>query len=377
LLPDSEFVYSPTALDFDVDAFVTQAGGYLSTYREYLGSTAWTSGAAIIRRVALENSINPRLLLAVLEYQSGWVYGQPESLLEVDYPLGYVEANRKGLYGQLIWAVNQLSTGYYGWRDGNLLDIQFPDGITARLAPDLNAGTVALQYYYARVFGIEGWVQALNPEDGFITLYTTMYGDPWMRAEVIEPLFPPGLTQPSMILPFFIGQLWSYTGGPHGAWEHEGSKAAVDFSPARETTGCVESPAWVLAMVPGLVVRSGNGVVVVDTDGDGNEQTGWSVLYLHIATSGRIDQGAWVESGDLIGHPSCEGGISTGTHVHIARKYNGEWVAAGGPLPFVMDGWSVIAGAVPYQGTMSRDGQTVTASVVGSYESRIIRTRNP
>jgi hypothetical protein len=377
LLPDSEFVYSPTALDFDVDAFVLQAGGYLSSYREWLGATEWTSGASIIQRVALENSINPRLLLAVLEYQSGWVYAQPDSLLKVDYPLGYVEANRKGLYGQLIWAVNQLSTGYYGWRDGILVDIQFPDGVTARLAPDLNAGTVALQYYYARVYGIDGWVQALNPQDGFITLYTKMYGDAWLRAEQVEPLFPAGLTQPSMILPFFIGQLWSYTGGPHGAWEHEGSLAALDFSPARDITGCVESPAWVLSLAPGLVVRAGNGIVVVDSDGDGNEQTGWAVLYLHIATSGRVAVGTWLESGDLVGHPSCEGGISTGTHVHIARRYNGEWVAAGGPIPFVMDGWIASAGSAPYKGTLQRDGQTVTASVYGSGESHIIRSRNP
>jgi hypothetical protein len=51
--------------------------------------------------------------------------------------------------------------------------------------------------------------------------------------------------------------------------------------------GCHESYAWVVASVPGLVVRSDNGVVVIDMDGDGYEQTGWTLLYLHIATNGQ------------------------------------------------------------------------------------------
>jgi murein DD-endopeptidase MepM/ murein hydrolase activator NlpD len=151
--------------------------------------------------------------------------------------------------------------------------------------------------------------------------------------------------------------------------------AALDFAPAGDRSGCTETNAWVLASAPGQVVRSGNGVVVLDLDGDGNEQTGWAILYLHIATDGRIANGTWVETGDLLGKPSCEGGRATGTHVHMARKYNGEWIAADGPLPFVLDGWTAHAGKAPYYGTLTRDGETITASQVGSYESRILRLR--
>ena len=85
-----------------------------------------------------------------------------------------------------------------------------------------------------------------------------------------------------MILPFLVDQLWSYTGGPHGAWERDGARAAVDFAPGSTESGCVDSIAWVVASAPGLVVRAGHGVVVVDLDGDGNEQTGWDILYLHV-----------------------------------------------------------------------------------------------
>jgi LasA protease len=328
-------------------------------------------------RVGLENSINPRLLLALLEYQSGWVYGQPIDLLHMDYPLGKVDINRKQLYSQLAWAVNELSTGYYGWREGLLTDIRFPDGVsTPRLAPGLNAGSIALQYYLSKVYDTAGWILSLDPKNGVPGLYERMFGSPWARAQEVEPLIPAGMTQPSLILPFFVGQLWSHTGGPHGAWEGEGARAALDFAPASDVQGCSETRDWALAMAPGLVVRSGNGVVVVDLDGDGYEQTGWAIMYLHIATKDRIALGTWVDTGDLIGHPSCEGGHATGRHIHIARKYNGEWIPADGPMPFVLSGWTSHAGSAPYKGTLTRDGETVTASVFGSYESRIIRDRD-
>jgi LasA protease len=46
-----------------------------------------------------------------------------------------------------------------------------------------------------------------------------------------------------------------------------------------------------------------------------------------------------VRAGDRLGHPSCEGGFSNSTHLHIARTYNGRWVAADGSIPFVFSGW--------------------------------------
>ncbi len=374
ILPDSEVVYSPSATDFDIEAYVQQAGGYLSRHQEWLQSTKTVSGAAIVRRVALENSINPRLLLALLEYQSQWVYGQPSTQAQIDYPLGLVDPNKKGLYRQLVWAVNHLSVGYYSWREGRLLEVRFSDGISARLAPDLNAGSVALQYFFSQIYDSQNWLDALDLENGFPALYERMFGNPWIRAQTIEPLYPPGLTQPELILPFDMGRLWSFSGGPHGAWEHEGSYAALDFAPASTEAGCQDSNAWVAASASGLVVRSGGGVVVLDLDGDGHEQTGWVLLYLHVSNNSSVPVGTWVDKGDHLGHPSCEGGMATGTHVHIARKYNGEWIAADGPMPFVLSGWRAHAGAAAYLGSLTRGDQSVEACTCGSFATRIMRT---
>ena len=372
LMPDSESIFSPSTVDFDVDAFVSKAGGRLSQYSEFLATTGNTSGAQVIKRVALEFSINPRLLLSLLEYQSHWVYGQPANLAQVDYPMGLVDNQHKGLYQQLTWTVSQLSAGYYGWREGTLLSLTFPDGSTLRLAPELNAGTVALQSFFAYFDNLPAWAGALYGTESLPALHERMFGNPWVRAHQVEPLLPANLTQPQMSMPFAPDEQWSFSGGPHAAWGAAGARAALDFAPGGIAHGCFKAYNFVRASASGLVVRSEHNVVVIDLDGDGHEATGWEILYMHIAEEGHIPVGTRVAAGDPIGHPSCEGGVATGTHVHVARKYNGEWVLADGPIPFVLSGWQAHAGVNPYDGTLTQGDQTVTASPLGAASSVII-----
>ncbi len=372
LLPDSEVVYSPSALDFNTQIFLYSTYGYLGGHREYLRTTGWTSAPDIVQRVALESSINPRLLLALIEYQTGIVRGFPDPGFQTDYLMGRQDYHRKGLYGQLSWASSQLSAGYYGWQDGTLDDIRLADGIIVRPSPDLNPGSVALQFYLAQVLERERWQMAV--EGTFAGLYNDMFGDSWQRSQAVEPLIPQNLQQPELILPFETNTVWSLTSGPHPAWEVDGAQAALDFAPSTGISGCVETDAWVLAVADGLVVRSEFGAVVQDLSGDGNEQTGWSILYMHIHSEGRAALGTYLNAGDRVGHPSCEGGRANGTHLHIARKYNGEWVAAGGLLPFVMSGWTAHSGRNPYEGSLTRGKRTVYASPYGSAISQLTRS---
>ena len=326
-----------------------------------------------IERLAYENSINPRLLLALLDYEANWVRGKPESQFRIDYPMGQENYRNKGMFGQLTWATSQLYIGYYGWRMGHITELTFNDGNTLRLDPTLNAGSVAIMALFSRHHSLNEWLRIMDVNSGFPSFYKNMFGDAWARAETLGNFFPSGMTQPPMVLPIEPGTTWSFTGGPHSAWDIDGPLAAVDFAPRNDKSGCAVAASWVQAIVPGLVVRSGNGVVVVDMDGDGSEQTGWNVMYLHIHTNGRVPLGAWVEQDDHIGHASCEGGVSTGTHVHIARKYNGEWIVADGPIPFVMGGWTVLAGDKPYLGKLVRGNKVITADVYGQAWSLISR----
>jgi hypothetical protein len=91
----------------------------------------------------------------------------------------------------------------------------------------------------------------------------------------------------------------------------------------------------------------------------------------------KISEGTLVEAGTPIGHPSCEGGSSTGTHVHVARKYNGEWIIADSAIPFIIEGWLPKQGLLPYEGTLTRFEQTITACVCADQDSNILATGNP
>jgi hypothetical protein len=130
-----------------------------------------------------------------------------------------------------------------------------------------------------------------------------------------------------------------------------------------------------VAAADGLIVRSDLGEVVQDLDGDGFEQTGWVILYMHVGSGDRIPFGARVRAGDRLGHPSCEGGISSGTHLHMARRYNGEWIPADGILPFVMDGWVSGGLGTQYDGTMSRGDVVLEACGCRNDENQISRGR--
>ena len=53
--------------------------------------------------------------------------------------------------------------------------------------------------------------------------------------------------------------------------------------------------------------------------------------------------------------------MSNGTHVHLARKYNGEWIPADGDLPFDLDGWISSGSGIEYDGFLTKGDQVVEA----------------
>lgn len=373
ILPDSEVIYSPTAVDFDTAGYINGVGGFLATYREQIEQETF-SGTQIIQRIATETGISPRILLAVLEQRAGWVLGQPPDPANLDYPIGFMVPNMKGLYKEMTLTARYLTIGYYGWRAGTLASLAFTDATTVRIDPRLNAGSVAVQNLFAVLDTQAEWREELYGSTNTLGgRYQAMFGDPWQRAALVEPLLPAGLAQPPLVLPFQAGYPWALTGGPHSAWGVGAPWGGLDFAPATGDSGCHTSTRWVTASAPGLVVRSADGVVVLDLDGDGHEQTGWTLLYLHIAAQERVAVGTWLEMDENIGHPSCEGGVATGTHVHLSRKYNGEWVSATDPLPFVLSGWIAYAGSRAYQGGLVKGDQTVFARSDGSSGSVIYR----
>jgi LasA protease len=366
ILPDSQYVNGPAAVSFNTSIFVAGQPGWLKQYRAY-AVDAYHSGAEIVDIVATNYSISPRVLLALLEYQTG-ALSQPVPP-SGDYPLGAVNYNYTGLYLQLVWAANMLNNGYYGWRTGDLTEIEHLDGTIERPDPWQTAASVGFQYYFSLNFSTLQYNKAIGP-DGLARTYRKLFGNPWTAD---QPHIPVSLKQPDFGFPFADGETWNYTGGPHAGWGMFELLpwAAVDFAPPATASGCVTATRPVVAVADGVVVRSQTGVVMEDLDRDGDERTGWDILYLHIATDGRVPVGTLLKRGDYIGYPSCEGGEATGTHVHIVRKYNGEWMPADSAIPFDFEGWIVKNGSGPYEGFLIRGKDVVTACSCANAPSHI------
>lgn len=351
LIPDSELVYGPSTKEFDVSDAVSFFGGYLEMYREELEGRTM-SGPEIVQLVADRFSMNPRLLMAILEHQSGWVT-RPDAEDE-GYPIGYDRAEYQGLYKQLSWAANLANFGFYGRSEGGLRSFEVGGELTVDFAKDINDGTAGMQLLLGNLptTNYESWLHDVGP-DGFYATYNQLFGNPFVYT--VDPLLPENLDHLILSLPWEPGKIWYYTSGPHGGWSNGSAWAALDFAPQHEQLGCYQSDEWVTAMSDGVVVRSDNGAVVVDLDGDGYAGTGWALTYMHLESRERVPAGLTIKEGDRLGHPSCEGGFSNGTHVHIARTYNGRWVSADGELPFVMDGWISQGLGREYDGLLIRD----------------------
>jgi LasA protease len=357
IIPDSELVLGPATAGFDIAQFIHSQEGYLASHREEVNEISMT-GPQIVDRVARDYSVNPRLLLAALEYQSGWVTQPRPDPASMEFPMGVRDEWRDSLYRQLTWAANQLNLGFYLWRVNGTANWLLGDGSVVPVATTINAGTAGVQQLFAPLYGRQDWERAVSA-DGFFATYSAFFGYPFDLA--IEPSLPTGLRQPVMELPFEAGKEWAFTGGPHGGWDNGSAWAALDFAPATDAVGCILSNEWVTAVADGQILRANEGAVIQDLDGDGLEQTGWVVLYMHVETRDRVQPGAQLNTGDRIGHPSCEGGLSSGTHVHIARKYNGEWIPADQQLPFVLSGWVSRGTGDLYDGFMENSGKQVEA----------------
>jgi len=351
VIPDSELVYGPLSQWASVDLFVQSKGGYLAGYSQDVDGETMT-GAQIVQHVAESYSVNPRLLLAILDYRAGWVTRRDADPARLETPLGWIDDYYVGLYRQLVWAANGLNQGYYRWRYLGVSDWVLADGSVVPVDATINAGTAGVQNLFALLDDYPAWLRDVSP-GGIYDTFFVLFGYPFDLA--VEPLVPAYLLQPRLHLPFEPGVVWSFTGGPHAAWDSGSPWGALDFAPT-EVRGCVQSDAWVTAAADGLVIRTGDGAVILDLDGDSNEGTGWVVVYMHIESRDRVRAGTSLHAGDRIGHPSCEGGIADATHVHLARRFNGEWIPAAVPVPFNLEGW--IAGSLgeEYEGTLTRNG---------------------
>ncbi len=380
LLPDERLLYGPASTNFEVTAWVADySGGYLANYLEPTPtpvpgagkvSTAPfspRSGVEILRQVSIQNSIDPRVLIALMEFQTKSVSAGKPNGNQKNSAIVHKGTYYEPLARQLAWAADTLNYGFYYWKMNRINQWILADDTVVSVAPDINPGTAALQYLFSQIFGKDDWMYAVS-KNGFLFTYQQLFGE----TGSVFPYQNNPESVPPLELPFAPGEIWSYTGGPHVGWASGTPWGAVDFAPP-DAVGCSLSNYWVTAAAPGSVVYSQDGLVIQDLDGDDDLRTGWTLIYLHMEIRDRIEAGSEVKTGDRLGHPSCEGGIANGSHVHLARRYNGEWIPIDQAFPMILSGWEVYSTGTQYDGYLEKNGKLVEAWYYKTEESEISR----
>jgi hypothetical protein len=135
IIPDSELVFGPASAQFDMPAFLQEQGGYLANYSQEVDGE-FLSGD----HYAPQNySVNPRLLLALLEYRTvGFRYRSQNVIIHWFFD-DYMRAAGR-LPGQLITQSLLLLAC------GAISSLPLTDG-TYAARPDHQYGTAGIQYF--------------------------------------------------------------------------------------------------------------------------------------------------------------------------------------------------------------------------------------
>lgn len=297
---------------------------------QYLASRApaLLPHAEVISHWAGYTSISPKLLIALMEQQTGLISNKRISTDTLQRPFGTLSAKR-GFAEQVQDVSDQLATMLYAQvnrhegvsefggelslskaanplelllsRDAqNIADTGDANAkISAKAKPSINA-------VYFKLFGTE--------------LDTGAEASANQGPEVMAATPPNGFLQ----FPFPRGQTW-YIGGAHtNTGQGNYPMSSLDMNNGGYWGGS-QANNWVSASAAGTFKRHSSCFAEVV------HSSGWSTTYYHLQNI-QYSTGASVAKNTAIANPAstkaqalCNGGSSTGPHQHWSLKYNGSW----------------------------------------------------
>ena len=355
LVSDGQFVWGPNVGDFDIGGFLAERGSPLAEY------------APDIELWASYSSVNPKVLIAVLELRHGWVSGISYSLPEEEIRTT-IEDTAMGLASTFYEHLHTWGAGRPAFTPVPTFgpSVLLRDGSAASLDPSQSSGTVALMAAMAADIGSAGYESKFaGMTRDFRTIFGAMFpeSDPLDTSNEILPQEAPpdSLFQ----LPIPLGAEW-VASGPHswngGSWPPPFS--SIDFFTGGGT--CAAPPnQYAVAAAHGSVNRPQGYSCWLEID----HGAGWVTSYYHLQN---LYSGAPLNRGGKVGTIACEtcaGGFSTGPHVHFTLKYNGAYASLEGVK---FSGWKVNVGSVPYNsGSFEREATILPAysRIVNDYQT--------
>jgi murein DD-endopeptidase MepM/ murein hydrolase activator NlpD len=339
---DQRLAYEPNFNVPELQAFLESQPGTLKNYRYAVGDRNHSFAEGIIGQTSYYG-INPKVLLALLETQSGLITSSKPSDDQLAWAMGYrgENGNRRGLSAQVRWAVRQLLFARPAY--ANYEQLTYADNKSF----DAPANLTLSEYSIARVLA-----PTTTPEQlprllqRFRETYTWLFDDPrtppsdW--PDHSEPFLHWPMQRPARVTSFFDhgGPFLSrvFENGVVTYWGRREVDLAIAYNGHDGWDYAVAPPDLILAAADGVVTFAGNAddgcatrAVVID------HNNGYRSLYWHLA---RVDVtiGDQVEQGQTIGMAGASG-CATGPHLHFGVQYLGRNVDPYGWCAQVEDPW--------------------------------------
>jgi hypothetical protein len=354
IVSDGEFVWGPNVGRFSVEAYLRDRGSPFADYSDEVAQ--WAD----------YTSVNPKVLLTVLEMRFGLVSGTEQTMTPAQIRSAIHTTSltlAKRFYEHLYTFGTRRPPGK--GRPPSAPLVTLSDGTTAQIDPSLPSGTFAVAATLGQSSGLSRWQAQMSPagSGGFTQVYGAMFpgSDPTSTTNDINP---PAATPPDSLLqfPFPQGAVWVY-GGPH-SWNGDSTPpfSSMDFFLRGGT--CSNPPFYyAVSAAGGSAYHPSHYSCWIEIDHGG----GWTTSYYHLLNTfgeGGVSRNWTMGS---IACQLCAGGWASGPHVHFSLKYNGSYVSLEGVK---LSGWTVHVGSTAYtSGYIERDGTTIDpyGSVLNDY----------
>ena len=315
LFSDELFLYGRDAEAFDL-------GGYLAVHAPQLRDKQ-----ELIAHWSGYYSINPKVVLALMELKSELLSAPSPDKLRAPFA---ELSTASGFAGQLRDVLRQLSRRFYSYEA-----YQREQGLT-RFTPDtgaLNGASAALLGVLQGANNAPAVLKRSSPLQAFTQHFATLFNmapEQLRSAEsgaetvlAVSSLPPTNMLQ----LPWYQGYSWQ----SNGAHSHTGSG-----SPYSSIDVSYDWPGWGAQTYSVAAAHGGRVSVLSRCQVRVTNANGWSTNYYHM-DSIRVSNGETIAVNTKLGVYAgnrntalCEGGSSTGPHLHFSLLYNGRYVSLQG-----------------------------------------------
>jgi len=267
-------------------------------------------------------SINPKVVLALMEIKSGLMSAPSQEKLQA--PFAQL-STATGFAGQLRDVLQQLSQRFYGfeaYQRRHAKDIGDLNGASAALLgllQDANSEPVLL----TRTPPLQAFTQH------FAQLFSTPPEQLRNAESSREMALAANALPPSNMLqlPWYQGYSWK----SNGAHSHTGSG-----SPYSSIDVSYDWPGWGASTYSVAAAHGGRVSVLSRCQVRVTNANGWATNYYHMDNI-RVTNGEIITANTKLGNYAgnrntalCEGGSSTGPHLHFSLLYNGRYVSLQG-----------------------------------------------